>query len=144
MKTQIRIALILAAGLYLAWGGGLWFLPGRTYGLLTADPYSAGMGALLGASLLAMAGLFVVTVRHPLRPLVHVSSSALLLIGLTAAYQMFLTHGLVQGVATVISLILNFAIGLFLLIAVSNAIDGHGGRRRRPRGARRAMSPRRV
>lgn len=144
MKTQIRIALVLAAGLYLAWAGGLWFLPGRTYSLLTADPYSPGLSALFGASLVAMAVLFVITVRHPLRPLVHASSSALLLIGLTAAYQMFLTHGMAQGLATVVSLILNFAIGLFLVMAVSSAIEADGARRRRPRAARRAMTPRRV
>ena len=144
MKTQIRIALALAAGLYLTWGFGLWFLPAPTYHLLTVDPFSPSFSALFGASLLAMAVLFVTTVRHPLRPLVHASSVALLLIGLTAAYQMFLTHSMAQGLATVVSLILNFAIGLFLLIAVSSAIDDDGGRRRRPRAARRAMTPRRV
>lgn len=149
MKAQTQFALLLAAMLYLVWGVSLWVAPHYAYPLLTVGPYSAGVSALFSASLLAMAVLYVIAARHVLRPLLHAAATSLLLIGLTAGYQMFLVHSIAQGPATVVSLILNLGIGLFLLIAVSDGVyglDANGGRigRKRPRVTRRAMTPRRA
>jgi len=147
MKAQTQVALLLAAMLYLAWGIGLWVAPQQSHALLTGGFYSAGVGALFGAALMALAVLFVLAAAHVLRPLVHAAATALLLVGLTAAYHMFMVHSVMQGPATVISLLLNLGIGLFLLIAVSDGvfeIDGNGrGARKRSRVTRR-MTPRRA
>ena len=147
MKAQTQVALLLAAMLYLAWGIGLWVAPQQSHALLTGGFYSAGVGALFGAALMALAVLFVLAAAHVLRPLVHAAAAALLLVGLTAAYQMFMLHSVMQGPATVISLLLNLGIGLFLLIAVSDGVfemEANGrGARKRSRITRR-MTPRRA
>ena len=98
---------------------------------------------------MSLSVLCVLAAAHTLRPMVQAAATALLLVGLTAAYQMFVGHSILTGPATVISLALNLGIGLFLLIAVSDGIyglDANGGRlgRKRPRVTRRAMTPRRA
>lgn len=146
MKSQTQIALLLAAMLYFAWGFALWVAPQQAHALLTGGFYNAGVSALFGAALLAMAVLYVLAAAHVLRPLVHAAATALLLVGLTAAYQMFMVHSVLQGPATVVSLALNLGIGLFLLIAASDGIfeldNGRNGRKR-ARVSRR-MTPRRA
>ena len=122
MKAQTQVALLLAAMLYFAWGVAFWVSPPDAHALLVTGGYSRGIGALFGAALLGLAALYVLAAAHVLRPMVHAAATTLLLIGLTAAYQMFMLHNLVQGPATVISLILNLGIGLFLLIAVSDGV----------------------
>lgn len=136
MKAQTQVALLLAAMLYLAWGIALWVAPQSTHALLTGGFYSAGIGALFGAALMALAVLFVLGAAHVLRPMVYAAATALLLIGLTAAYQMFMLHSVMQGPATVVSLVLNLGIGLFLLIAVSDGVFESTAKRssRAPRG----------
>ena len=148
MKAQTQVALLLAAMLYLAWGIALWVAPPQTHALLTAGFYSAGVSALFGAALMALSVLCVLAAAHTLRPMVQAAATALLLVGLTAAYQMFVGHSILTGAATVISLALNLGIGLFLLIAVSDGVfelEGNGARngRKRTRVTRR-MTPRRA
>ena len=146
MKAQTQVALLLAAMLYFAWGIALWIAPHHTHMLLTSGPYSAGVNSLFGATLMGMGVLYVIAMMHTLRPLLHAAASALLLVGLTAAYQMFMVHSVSQGPATVISLALNLAIGLYLVIAASEGvleITANGrGRRKRSRVTRRMIARR--
>lgn len=147
MRAQTQVALLLAAMLYFAWGISLWVAPQQVHGLMIAGFYSSGVSALFGAALLGLATLFVLAAAHVLRPLVYAAATALLLIGLTAGYQMFLVHTVLQGPLTVVSLALNLAVGMFLLIAVSDGVfelEGNGARgRKRTRSVRR-MTPRRA
>ncbi len=145
MKAHVQVALSLVALLYLSWGLGLLLVPGPAHGLLSLEPYNVTTAAMFGASLFAFATLFLIAAHAPERDIVYVSAVALLFIGFTAAYQMFVVKSMPQSVMTVISLVLNLGTASYLLISLT---EGSHGSAARVRGAltknRRARTLRRL
>lgn len=145
MKAQVQVALVLAAVLYLLWGLGMLVAPDRTHALLTTGPYDVATTALLGASLIGFAALFLMAAREPVRPLVRACAVALLFLGVTAGYQMFFSRSIHQAPAVATSLILDLGLAFFLMVALADGLhngDRSESARRRMRGPRRMVARR--
>jgi hypothetical protein len=143
MKTHVQIALVIAAMLYLAWGLSLLVAPEWANQMLSSSPLNTTTSALFGAGLFAFVIIFFIAAHRPGRETVHAAVTGLLFTGVVGAYQLFIAKTMPQTSFTVVSLAINVAVALYLLMALTeSALSLEEGRKvssasRRPK-ARKA------
>jgi hypothetical protein len=121
MKAQVQIALVIVALLYLAWGLALLLAPEQAHALLSTGPYNATTSAMFGAALFAFVTIFFIAAHEPMREIVHASAVGLAFFGVVAAYQMLVANTMPQSPPTVISLMINLAVAVYLLMSLTYA-----------------------
>jgi hypothetical protein len=121
MNNHVQIALVIAALLYLAWGLSLLVAPEWANQMLSSSPLNASTSALFGAGLFAFVIVFLIAAHRPGRETVHAAVTGLLFIGVVAAYQLFIAKTMPQTAWTVASLVINIAVALYLLMALTES-----------------------
>jgi len=143
MKNHVQIALLIAAVLYLGWGVGLLVAPESMHPLLSTWRYDPAMTAMFGAGLFAFVLVFLIAAQNPTHEMVHASVSGLLFFGFVGLYQMFVAKGMPQNAMTVISMVINLAIAIYLLISLSDVAMGLGGGKRKTKKKAKKQARRR-
>jgi len=116
MKTQIQFTLLLAAALYMGWGLALLLAPMPAHALISIGPYDPVVSAMLGAALISFTVTFLIGARDPVKEIVRASSAAMFLIGLTAAFFIFINKSMPLSVVTVGTLLIDLvAAGVLFL-----------------------------
>jgi hypothetical protein len=141
MKCYVQFALVVVSLLYLAWGLCFVAAPEVALKMLTTGPANPTLFALLGASLLGFASVFMITANDPEAGLVQASATSLAFIGFTAFYQMVVAKGLPMTAPVVISLAINLGAAIFLFLALSEDVRAVGEKSASPK--RRTASARR-
>lgn len=121
MKNHVQIALVIAALLYLVWGLSLLVAPEWANQMLSSSPINATTSSLFGAGLFAFVIVFLIAAHRPGRETVHAAVTGLLFIGVVTAYQLFIAKAMPQTSWTVISLVINIAVALYLLMALTES-----------------------
>lgn len=121
MKNHVQIALVIAALLYLVWGLSLLVAPEWANQMLSSSPINETTSALFGAGLFAFVIVFLIAAHRPGRETVHAAVTGLLFIGVVTAYQLFIAKTMPQTSWTVISLVINIALALYLLMALTES-----------------------
>ncbi|MEK7840006.1 MAG: hypothetical protein AAB252_02400 [Pseudomonadota bacterium] len=140
MKNHVQSALVIAAILYLGWGLSLLVAPEQMQALLSSGTYDPTTTAMFGASLFAFVLVFLIAAHNPTQETVHASVSGLLFIGFVGLYQMFVAKGMPQTTLTVLSMVINLAVAIYLLITLTDAAMVVGGGKRgkaKPKARRR-------
>jgi len=138
MKNHVQSALVIAAILYLGWGLSLLVAPEKVHPLLSTGTFDPAITAMFGAGLFAFVLVFLIAAHNPLRETVHASVSALLFFGFVGLYQMFVAKGMPQTAMIVISMIINLAVAIYLLIFLTDAAMAmEGGKHKAKPKARR-------
>lgn len=137
MKNHVQSALVIAAILYLGWGLSLLVAPDKMHPLLSTGAYDPVTTAMFGAGLFAFVLVFLIAAHNPLRETVHASVSALLFFGFVGLYQMFVAKGMPQTTLTVVSMVINLAVAIYLLISLTDAAMEGGKRKAKPKARRR-------
>lgn len=119
MKSHVQVALVIAAVLYLAWGVSLLVAPEWSHLVISSEPFDPTTTALFGAGLFAFVIVFFIAAHRPERETVHAAVTGLLLIGVVAAYQMFVSRSMPQSSWTVLSLVIDLSIAFYLLMALT-------------------------
>jgi len=119
MKTRIRIALVIAGVLYAAWGFGLLFAPESSHRLMSLEGTDSATTRLFGAAMLAWAYAFVAAAQQPVRELLRIAATAMLVIGATAAYLMFGARSMLVQVTTIVSLVVDLGVCGYLFMALT-------------------------
>jgi hypothetical protein len=117
MKTQIQFTLLLAAALYMGWGLTLLLAPMVAHALISTGPYDPVVTALLGAALIAFTVTFLIAARDPVKEIVRASSAAMVLIGFTAAFFIFISKSMPLSFVTVVTLLIDLAAAGVLFLA---------------------------
>lgn len=104
MKTQLQITLLLAAAVYMGWGLSMLLAPGVAHHLLSSGPSDSVLNAMFGTAMIAFAVMAVIAARDPVKEIVRATASSQALIGLVAAYLLFITKTMPFNVFTVLSL----------------------------------------
>ncbi len=153
MHHHVQIALVIAALLYLLGGLSMLLAPESAHELLSTGPYDPAGAALLTAAALAFAAIFLIAAHDGSRPVLHMSAVALLFMGVAWAQQMFLAQTAARNVVTVVGLILDLVIAVYLVIALSEgaarletaaaAAAAGGAARHRPAAAKARPAVRR-
>jgi hypothetical protein len=89
--------------------------------MLSSSPLNASTSALFGAGLFAFVIVFLIAAHRPGRETVHAAVTGLLFIGVVAAYQLFIAKTMPQTAWTVASLVINIAVALYLLMALTES-----------------------
>lgn len=121
MRHYAQIALVIAALMYLLGGLYLLLAPQSAYPLLSTGPYDPAGAALLTAAVLAFATIFLIAAHDASRVALHVSTVGLLFLGIAGAHQMFIAQTLTRSAVTVMGLIVDLVVAVYLLIALSEA-----------------------
>jgi drug/metabolite transporter (DMT)-like permease len=119
VKTQVQVALVIAALLYLAWGLGMLLAPELAHQMLSTAPQNPATAAMFTAALFAFAVVFFIGAHEPAHEVVHAAAAGLLFFGVAAAYQMFAAKTMIASPATVASLIINLGAAFFLLLSLT-------------------------
>ncbi|MHB1951894.1 MAG: hypothetical protein ACYCQK_10525 [Acidiferrobacteraceae bacterium] len=109
MKTQMQVTLLLAAAVYMGWGLSMLLAPSVAHHLLSSGPIDPVVDAMFGISLVSFAVMFLIAARDPVKEIVRAAAAAQGLIGLTAAYLLFITKTMPLGVVTMLSLLVDLA-----------------------------------
>ncbi len=117
MKNQIQVMLLVAAALYMAWGLALLLAPMVAHGLISTGPYDPVVTAMFGAALVAFTVTFLIAARDPVKEIVRASTAAMILLGFTAAFFIFIGKSMPMSFVTGLSLLLDLAVGGFLFLA---------------------------
>jgi hypothetical protein len=117
MKTQIQFTLLVAAVLYMGWGLTLLMAPMAAHKLISIGPNDPVTTAMLGASLIAFTVTFLIAARDPVKEIVRAASAAMLLIGFTAAFFIFINKSMPLSFVTVATLAIDLAAGGVLFLA---------------------------
>ncbi len=116
MKTQMRVILLVAAALYMAWGLALLLAPDVAQGLISNGVYDPSMTAMFGAALLGMMVTFVIAAYDPEKEIVRASAVGMAFVGFTAAFLIFIGKSMPLSSVTVISLVVDLgACGMLFL-----------------------------
>ena len=116
MESQIRFTLLVAAALYMGWGLSLLLAPSVSHNLISNGPYDSVTTAMFGAALISMMIMFVIAAYDPEREIVRASAAGLAIVGITAAYMVFIAKAMPLGPVTVISLLVDLgASGILFL-----------------------------
>ena len=116
MESQIRFTLLVAAALYMGWGLSLMLAPGVSHNLVSHGPYDPATTAMLGAAMIGMMIMFVIAAYDPEREIVRASAAGLAIVGITAAYLVFIAKAMPLSPVTVISLLVDLgASGILFL-----------------------------
>jgi len=138
MKNHVQSALVIAVILYLGWGLSLLVAPEQMHATLSSGTYDPTTTAMFGAGLFAFALVFLIAAHSPTQETVHASVSGLLFFGFVGLYQMFVAKGMPQTTLTVVSMIINLAVAIYLLILLTDAAMAmEGGKRKAKPKARR-------
>jgi len=142
MESQIRFTLLVAAALYMGWGLSLLLAPSVSHNLISNGPYDAVTTAMFGAALISMMVMFVIAAYDPEREIVRASAAGLAIVGITAAYMVFIAKAMPLGPVTVISLLVDLGASgiLFLTEARLDLRSQKKPRRAAPNRARRRAS----
>jgi hypothetical protein len=143
MKTQIQFTLLVAAVLYMGWGLTLLLAPMASHKLISAGPYDPVVTAMFGVALIAFTLTFLIAARDPVKEIVRASSAAMLLIGFTAAFFIFINKSMPLSFVTVATLLIDLAAGVVLflseakldLLRHSRPVKSRGSVRKRKRYA---------
>lgn len=138
MKNHVQSALVIAVILYLGWGLSLLVAPEQMHAILSSGTYDPTTTAMFGAGLFAFALVFLIAAHSPTRETVHASVSGLLFFGFVGLYQMFVAKGMPQTTLTVVSMVVNLAVAIYLLISLTDAAMAmEGGKHKAKPKARR-------
>lgn len=138
MKNHVQSALVIAVILYLGWGLSLLVAPEQMHAILSSGTYDPTTTAMFGAGVFAFALVFLIAAHSPTRETVHASVSGLLFFGFVGLYQMFVAKGMPQTTLTVVSMVVNLAVAIYLLISLTDAAMAmEGGKRAKPKARRR-------
>lgn len=107
MESQIRFTLLIAAALYLGWGLSLMLAPEGSHRLVSNGPYDLVTTAMLGAAMVGMMIMFLIAAYDPEREIVRASAAGLLVVGLTAAFLVFIAKAMPLSPVTVISMLVD-------------------------------------
>jgi len=143
MKNHVQIALVIVAVMYLGWGVGLLVAPETMHPLLSTWRYDPTVTAMFGAGLFAFVMVFLIAAQNPSQEMVHASVSGLLFFGFVGLYQMFVAKGMPQNTMTVISMVINLAAAIYMLISLSDAAMGLEGARRKAKKKAKSKARRR-
>ena len=109
MTSQVQLTLLGATMLYMAWGLALLFAPGPAQRLISAGPYDSVTTAFLAIAFIGFAITFLLGARDTAREIVRAAAVILTLIGLSAAFLMFVVKLMPVGFATGVSLVVDLA-----------------------------------
>lgn len=107
MKTQMQVTLLLAAAVYMGWGLSMLLAPSVAHHLLSFGPTDPVLDAMFGVALVSFAIMFLIAARDPVKEIVRAAASAQGLIGLTAAYLLFITKTMPFNIVTASSLVVD-------------------------------------
>ncbi len=116
MKTQMQVTLLLAAAVYMAWGLSMLLAPSVAHHLLSTGPTDRVLDGMFGISMVSFAVMFLIAARDPIKEIVRAAASAQGLIGLMAAYLLFITKTMPFNVVTVISLVVDLLAAAVLFL----------------------------
>lgn len=117
MKSQLQFTLLGATMLYVAWGLALLFAPVPAHRLISVGPYDPVSTAFLAMAFVGFAITFLLGARDTAREIVRAAAVILALIGLTAAFLMFVVKMMPVGLATGISLFADLAAAGMLFLS---------------------------
>lgn len=144
MKSQLQFTLLGATMLYMAWGLALLFAPASAHRLISVGPYDPVTTAFLAIAFIGFAITFLLGARETAREIVRAAAVILALIGLTAAFLMFVAKMMPVGFATGISLFADLAAAGVLFLSEARMDLERQGKRVRTRPAatkKRAAKP---
>lgn len=107
MKTQMQVTLLLAAAVYMGWGLSMLLAPSVAHHLVSFGPTDPVLDAMFGVALVSFAIMFLIAARDPVKEIVRAAASAQGLIGLTAAYLLFITKTMPFNIVTASSLVVD-------------------------------------
>lgn len=117
MKSQLQLTLLGATMLYMAWGLALLFAPASAHRLISVGPYDPASTAFLAIAFVGFAVTFLLGARDTAREIVRAAAVILTLIGLTAAFLMFVLKMMPVGFITGISLFMDLAAAGMLFLS---------------------------
>lgn len=129
MKSQLQLTLLAATMLYMAWGLALLFAPTSAHRLISVGPYDPVLTAFLAVAFVGFAIAFLLGARDTAREIVRAAAVILTLIGLTAAFLMFVLKMMPVGFATGFSLLVDLAAAGMLFFSEARMDLGRQGKR---------------
>lgn len=116
MESQIRFTLVIAAALYMGWGLALLLAPQMSHTMVSTGPYDPATTAMFGAAMIGMMIMFVIAAYDPEREIVRASAAGLAVVGLTAAYLIFIAKVMPLRPITVISMLIDLGACVLLFL----------------------------
>lgn len=144
MESQIRFTLLVAAALYMGWGLSLMLAPGVSHSLVSTGPYDLVTTAMFGAAMIGMMIMFVIAAYDPEREIVRASAAGLAVVGITAAYLVFIAKAMPLSPVTVISLLVDLGASGILFLTEARLDLRQQKKPRRATGASARRRPARA